>query len=84
MAIYFKWLRSVWVRVSNEKIKPARQSQAVGKKCLHLDLLKECPCEGFDIIRFAEGDREGFVFVFFLLWEGKRKIGNLIKGLTFR
>lgn len=58
------------------KIHPASQSKA-SETCLHLDLLEGRPCQGFQIITSAKGDREGFVS----LWEEEeRKKKQVVKG----
>lgn len=66
----------MWVCVSNEKNPPSKSVKGVGETCLHLDLLKGRPCQGFQIITSAKGDREGFV----LLWERGRKKKQVEKG----
>lgn len=53
----------MWVCVSNEKNPPSKSVKGVGETCLHLDLLKGRPCQGFQIITLAKGDREGFVLL---------------------
>lgn len=87
VAIYFKWLQvcgCVSVMIKNKQT-PSKSVKGVGETCLHLDLLKGRPCQGFQIITSAKGDREGFV----LLWEeeerkNKWKRAILHKDLTFK
>lgn len=68
---------STWGCVSNEKNPPSKAVTGGGETCLHLDLLKGRPCQGFQIITSAGGDQEGFCFV---VGRGRNEEKNKGKG----